>query len=251
MGKKTKNSIQEITFGGSIHFFGRIGRNWNFSKKGKILDQVQCGVEVASRQESGHLERQYHERPFLRPNSDPTVTRNGEGTSIVSGASSRKGTRIARLASLFSNRSTKEEAAEAPILTPESTRLVVKSKNATRVSPPQSESSNDYSGWPGTQDKRGGTVAIQSSYDDSSVGAAGVSTFHRKKYDLNMDENDVEEEVRKWMNDPSFDDSTVTDKIITSTSIRDEYVTRIQSQQRITKHFARIISNNVGTILYR
>jgi hypothetical protein len=80
------------------------------------------------------------------------------------------------------------------------------------VSPPQSESSNDYSGWPGTQDKRGGTVAIQSSYDDSSVGAAGVSTFHRKKYDLNMDENDVEEEVRKWMNDPSFDDSTVTDK---------------------------------------
>ena len=142
----------------------------------------------------------------------PDVSRNGEGTSIVSGASSRKGTRIARLASLFSNRSVATKGEEAPILTPESKRLMVKSKSTTRVSPPQSESSNDYSGWPGTQDKRGGTVAIQSSYDDSSVGAAGVTTFHRKKYDLNMDDNAVEEEVRKWMNDPSFDDSTVTEK---------------------------------------
>lgn len=134
-------------------------------------------------------------------------SKNIESASAVSAASSRKGTRIARLASLFSSRAVVTKDEEVPV-TPEVKKPLMR-KNVTPVSPPKSESSNDYSGWPGTQDKRGGTVALHSSYDDSSVGAAGVSTFHRKKYELDMDDNAVEEEVRKWMNDPSFDDSTV------------------------------------------
>jgi hypothetical protein len=140
-----------------------------------------------------------------------------ESASAVSAASStRKGTRIARLASLFSSRSQVLKEEEVLVSTPDTKKPLMR-KDVTPVSPPMSESSNDYSGWPGTQDKRGGTVAIQSSYDDSSVGGpaggpAGVSTFHRKKYELDLDDDAVEEEVRKWMNDPSFDDSTVTDR---------------------------------------
>ena len=138
------------------------------------------------------------------------VPEKRESASVVSAASSRKGTRIARLASLFSSRALKDD--EVPAATPEAKKPLMKKTPAT-VSPPRSshtDSSSGYVGWPGTQDKRGGTVAILSSYDDSSVGASNA--FHRKKYDLEMDDEAVEEEVRKWMNDPSFDDSTATDR---------------------------------------
>jgi len=135
--------------------------------------------------------------------------RNPESVSVVSAASSRRGTRIARLASLFSSRAVVKDE-EVPT-TPELKKPLMR-KNATPISPARSESSNDYSGWPGTQDKRGGTVAIQSSYDDSSVGGPGVAAFHRKKYELELDDEAVEEEVRRWMDDPSFDDSMGTDK---------------------------------------
>lgn len=44
-------------------------------------------------------------------------------------------------------------------------------------SPPRSDSSSGYVGWPGTQDKRGGTVALeQSSYSDSEIGAPRISS---------------------------------------------------------------------------
>lgn len=55
------------------------------------------------------------------------------------------GPRIARLASLFSS------------------RAIVKSE-----SPPRSDSSSGYVGWPGTQDKRGGTVEVEQSSDSAS-----------------------------------------------------------------------------------
>lgn len=144
--------------------------------------------------------------PAKQRQSETSRGNNVESASAISAvSSSKKGKRIGRLASLFSSKAREDES---PMLTPETKRPLMR-KDITPVSPARSESSNDYSGWPGTQDKRGGVVAIQSSYDDSSVGAAGVSTFHRKKYELEMDDDAVEEEVRKWMNDPSFDDSTV------------------------------------------
>ena len=65
---------------------------------------------------------------------------------VVTPSPARGGTRIARLASLFSS------------------RAVV----TTTSSPPRSDSSSGYVGWPGTQDKRGGTVEVEQSSDSAS-----------------------------------------------------------------------------------
>ena len=79
--------------------------------------------------------------------------RNSESNSTTP---PRKGTTgIARFASLFSSRAVVKTLDEQPC-----------------PSPPRSDSSSGYVGWPGTQDKRGATVAIeQASYSDSEAGA--------------------------------------------------------------------------------
>ncbi len=64
------------------------------------------------------------------------------------------GTRIARLASLFAS------------------RAIVKS-----ASPPRSDSSSGYVGWPGTQDKRGGTVEVEQSSDSTNEITEKVHRF--------------------------------------------------------------------------
>lgn len=67
------------------------------------------------------------------------------------------GTRMQRLASLFSSRAVVKNLDETL-------------EAAPCPSPPRSESSSGYVGWPGTQDKRGAMVAMeQSSYEDSDA----------------------------------------------------------------------------------
>jgi hypothetical protein len=84
----------------------------------------------------------------------PSSNNNSNRNSSVD---KRRGPRMARLASLFSSR--------AVVRTSEDN-----SKKPLPVSPPHSEASSVYVGWPGTQDKRGATVAIESSYEDSDPG---------------------------------------------------------------------------------
>jgi len=85
---------------------------------------------------------------------------SGASTSSFSSQRRSGSTRISRLASLFSS------------------RAIVKNLDGSEQeqpcpSPPHSDSSSGYVGWPGTQDKRGGTVALeQSSYSDSEIGAS-------------------------------------------------------------------------------
>jgi hypothetical protein len=76
---------------------------------------------------------------------------------------------------------------------------------------PPSPSSSGISGssagfvWPGTQDKRGKTVNIESSYDDSSVGPIA---FQRKDYESELDAA-ADSEMRKWMDEPSVDECSI------------------------------------------
>jgi hypothetical protein len=132
-----------------------------------------------------------------------------DSASAVSGASwGGNRTRIARLASLFSSRAVVSKVNDTPstaqtTTTTTTTTLSETKKEPKKVvpsSPSRSDSSGGYVGWPGTQDKRGGTVAIQSSYEDSDIG----QSLNRKKYQEELEEN-VDNEITIWMDDePSF-----------------------------------------------
>jgi hypothetical protein len=125
-----------------------------------------------------------------RASADSATTRRAEEAASASSSTSsqqqqqqqqqrKQGgpTRIARLASLFSS------------------RAIVKGNNNDQQqqqpcpSPPRSDSSSGYVGWPGTQDKRGGTVPViameQSSYSDSEVGAAPAARHSAKSDNSN------------------------------------------------------------------
>jgi hypothetical protein len=102
----------------------------------------------------------------------------GESASDID-TTSKKGHRIARLASMFGNRTGKTEKVyrngtgttrSAAMKLKAETNPQSKIPNSPAVSHVSSSSSAGFVGWPGTQDKQGKVVAIESSYDDSSVG---------------------------------------------------------------------------------
>jgi len=114
-------------------------------------------------------------------------------TSSSALSTKQKGPRIARLASMFSNRvGIKEEEQTATVRSGTTKYGANREKKISSMNPASpahsnvSSSSSGYVNWPGTQDKRGKTVVMESSYDDSSVGA---SAFHRKYDDEELDEN--------------------------------------------------------------
>ncbi|EEC49446.1 predicted protein [Phaeodactylum tricornutum CCAP 1055/1] len=93
--------------------------------------------------------------------------------SVASGA--RNGARITRLASMFSNHAvgkthSKDDGSPKhnryTSNTP--TTRITKTTLASPSSPVPSAGSSAYVGWPGTQDKEGAVVSIQSSFEDSS-----------------------------------------------------------------------------------
>eukprot|EP00934_Nitzschia_sp_Nitz4_P006568 Nitzschia sp. Nitz4//scaffold9_size221794//108526//111748//NITZ4_001352-RA/size221794-processed-gene-0.19-mRNA-1//1//CDS//3329561019//6558//frame0 len=90
--------------------------------------------------------------------SQPSQSNPAQDTPPVDRRKST-GTRMGRLASLFSSRA----------IVPSNQRTAVKSNDPpTSPSPPQSDSSPAYVGWPGTQDPRGATVSLEhSSYEGS------------------------------------------------------------------------------------
>mmetsp|Transcript_16298 Transcript_16298/g.23981 ORF Transcript_16298/g.23981 Transcript_16298/m.23981 type:complete len:1177 (-) Transcript_16298:913-4443(-) len=130
----------------------------------------------------------------------PKITTNTQKEDEPSSVSSplapsvkQKGPRIARLASMFSNRGGAKEEQQQTTVRSGTTKLGAnrgrKVSSMTPASPSHSNvssSSSGYVNWPGTQDKRGKTVALESSYDDSSVGA---SAFHRRHYEEELEEN--------------------------------------------------------------
>lgn len=128
-----------------------------------------------------------------------------------------KGPRIARLAALFSSKSTGGgHSTNEPSSHNKSTSYSTHASSTLPSSPSRSSSSGGFVGWPGTQDKRGETVALnQSSYEDSDVGPARRDTFQ------DYDDDDVEEEENQhhhphnishdaaeaaWMNSSIFND---------------------------------------------
>ena len=143
----------------------------------------------------------------------------------------RRGTRVARLKQLFSSRAVVANTMPSTIqrqvstiATPDDgsqkviTRTILTKKpipnnnSGTMKIPPASPSSSAISGssagfvWPGTQDKRGKTVKMESSYDDSSV---GPTAFQKIDFEKELDVA-ADLEMRKWMDEPtSFDESSL------------------------------------------
>lgn len=126
-----------------------------------------------------------------------------EASSMVSSSApsaKQKGPRIARLASMFASRSGVKEEQQPAYVRSGTTKVgASREKKASAMTPASpshsnvSSSSSGYVNWPGTQDKRGKTVALESSYDDSSVGA---SAFHRKYYDEELEENAASDDMK-------------------------------------------------------
>jgi hypothetical protein len=133
--------------------------------------------------------------------SDNNNSKDDEA-SVISGATSTtnrsRGPRMARLASIFASRATVKSPEKPKGPRTGTTRAAAvnqsKSSPVKNLSPPvlaspaqsqASSGSSGYVGWPGTQDKRGKTVTMESSYDDSSVGAAA---FHKKQYQDELDD---------------------------------------------------------------
>jgi hypothetical protein len=114
-------------------------------------------------------------------------------------SSRSKGPRIARIAALFST------SKESKATSMQTTKKKISTHNTTDdtlpSSPSRSSSSGGYVGWPGTQDKNGQTVAIQTSYEDCdpgpNVGASPLSDNGPERERQEMDD---------WMNSSAFQD---------------------------------------------
>ena len=147
----------------------------------------------------------------VNPRQRLSNPRNSESNSVTP---PRKGTTgIARLASLFSSRVVVKNLEEQPC-----------------PSPPRSDSSSGYVGWPGTQDKRGATVAIeQASYSDSEAGAP------RSKADSSVGEYNLVEAVvnaSAAANSPLIKSRSEVEKIHRLTSAADSCVSNVNEIHR-------------------
>jgi len=137
---------------------------------------------------------------------DEAISTISESTALAK----QRGKRISRLASMFTSRSTAEDGSTQGPVRSGTTKLAASRDNfilnILPTSPSHSHissSSSGYANWPGTQDKCGKTVAMESSYDDSSVGA---SDFHRRLYKQELEDNaspDYVNALKNHMRDPS------------------------------------------------
>ena len=118
------------------------------------------------------------------------------GSTVSATPKKARGTRIAKLASMFTSRAVVKNMSETPA-TVESTPSPSDKSDHLPNSPPRSESSTGYVAWPGTQDKRGATVVVNSSYEESDVGGP---SFRQKEYQQNLEEA-VDRELTSWIND--------------------------------------------------
>jgi hypothetical protein len=193
------------------------------------------------------------------------------------------GGRIARLATIFTSRATVSsiDAKDGDVLSPSITEpttgrtTLVRSKSepdsefgnnksaANRdspvstmtpmpLSPVASSGSSAYVGWPGTQDRLGQTVAHQSSYDDSSVGAPQVTSLsvvpltrsnaalrsvnclrrqhhHHQEEELDVTTNSTRKTRKCIASDPTYEDYGSTDESLTC-------IQPIASRTSIDKH---------------
>ena len=98
-----------------------------------------------------------------------------------------RGSRVARLASLFSSRVVVTTSESTPPLSP----------SPSPLSPSRSVSSTDYVGWPGTQDKQGVTVVAETSFEESDVNVRQIEGYQRE-----MEQN-AEKEILRWCDDDS------------------------------------------------
>jgi len=131
------------------------------------------------------------QRNFLNKSHQQHQQHHSEGTPSVLAASSSVddgsrstggGSKIARLASMFSSRA-------VPVVVPIQASKP-EGKNAVPSSPPRSESSTGYVGWPGTQDKQGVTVVAESSYEESDISAGNHGYVDQTRNDVGISVDD-------------------------------------------------------------
>ena len=157
------------------------------SKRDKSLDSLSSAEEKKS--SPSDFKNLRHRGGTMSSNRGPpkvissenAIGINVDETSEVS-ASSRRTPRIARLASVFTSRTNARTELSKNVGT-STTRAAAMQLKQSEVAPfkvpsspsrsqVSSSSSTGFVAWPGTQDKQGTVVAMESSYDDSSVGAA-------------------------------------------------------------------------------
>jgi hypothetical protein len=122
-----------------------------------------AGRPSARRSEGRHMNFSNKSRQQQQQRSEGTTSISAVSSSVDDGSRSAGGSKIGRLASMFSSRA-------VPVVVPLQASTPGKQK-AVQSSPPGSESSTGYIGWPGTQDEQGVTVQAESSYEESDVSA--------------------------------------------------------------------------------
>lgn len=146
----------------------------------------------------------------------PKKTLSGESTvGSTATAGSKRGNRIQRLASLFSSRAvvrtdTKQSSSPKgqhkaakqtpPAAVPQQRRQTSTPVSSVPPSPANSGSSSGFVGWPGTQDKRGATVAIPASYDEGSLVGAPAMNSSGNDNNNNSYEQELHEAAAREMN---------------------------------------------------
>lgn len=168
--------------------------------------------------------------------SGSAVGLNNDEASEVS-AASRRAPRIARLASMFANRTaakpdqpkkvgsaTTRAAAMQQKQDETGTSRVPSSPARSQVS---SSSSAGFVAWPGTQDKRGKVMAMESSYDDSSVGAAGFRDPTPPNSTVQM---------KPTNRDPHPDESDAVDSDGDTKSAADFHLAAVLNDAKIATH---------------
>jgi len=145
-----------------------------------------------------------------RSNNNPPAIAKTSSES-VSGRS--KGSKVARLASLFTGRDSKPTPASTKTTSKSSTKKSSPTYTTDATlpsSPSRSSSSSGYVNWPNTLNKQGDTVQIESSYEESDEGQNpnpldGVDAVEDElPFDYQTEEQRLE--MQQWMGSPAFQD---------------------------------------------
>lgn len=132
--------------------------------------------------------------------SEKTAPLSTATSSLDDGFRSAGGSKIARFASMFSSRA-------VPVVVPLQASTPDREQDMP-TSPSRSESSTDYVGWPGTQDKQGVTVVAESSYEESDV-SIGNHKYVDESHKISMASDNSN--VKRYGSDSSKTSSSRTE----------------------------------------
>eukprot|EP00536_Pseudo-nitzschia_multiseries_P009699 jgi/Psemu1/325740/estExt_fgenesh1_pg.C_2790001 len=183
------------------------GRSSSFLRKARQQHQQQKQQKQQKQQRSEGV-------PFT------SAVKISSGDSISRSNSNSK-SKITRLASMFSSR------AEPVVVPLRATSPVERNAKVSPPSPPRSEASSGYIGWPGTQDKEGVTVVAESSYEesDASIGNHGGSlqnSAHSHSLSAPSCPGDMPDKIHRLAIEPSTGYRGLLDKTQEVPNLMDE-----------------------------